>query len=1076
MSAVDKRLFAERVVGTTEAKDTVRVFAFTNRRPGYEVVFSPESPLLILKSKAPSKPQHPCLQWEPFSKVVHEAQPNTTSAVYVVDTSCLQGPEYTNLEEGANASIGPVMKKLRNTLCKLNPHNGLLIAAGAAAFLGLKYVLVGEKTLGHQDRLVRGVVLVLPGAAPSPAMQRLAAAAAQHKEKMAGTLEGSYPAPEVRVLVKSEAEASTWKAWLQALPQGLVESFRVAVFDDSAAAKRNPTTTFAATSLFHAVAALCDIASDGTSAPDASRRFPTAQLFRLDFFLSKQTKTVIQIPKRSPLTTLGYDEDEAEEEERESEWEEEKPPGPAHHHDHQNHSDSCEEEEEGEEMDWMVQGVQDLVHLKAPTRVIFEGRLLLGEDPDAVEGEEALSTTEGIVDVLGLRSLVQANAVLMPYIQRAARAAAATASATKKKKIRGGVAVRVATTIERDDDGRTKFRGLEVEKMTKGEEENSLTVPPATQPPPPYHVCRVRHHAGALVIRGRKCALVRTEEVPSDAAAPPPPLGCYFVFPSLSVSDPEANFLDTAVQAACAACECSSDNFYVPHYIPPSVMYRRAEESDEQVVLHVHLLVTSAGPPRGAASDAKDDDFSLSNGFEWVSFDQALRSLATSQEKELLRELQQHVQRAYDAGLYIPAKGCGVFGEPIPCGAAGARSSGVVSDSAPRVTQQVICVVCATKEDREALVPAMQSALLTRRPVLIGCGDASTFINDENGSDADDSPTTADGGAIPSDGEAPSLLYTSAAGLAKAIWRVEGPAALLVLGEEFESADIASFCAGPLQDLVDHYQASVSLYAVLGPRAGHRLLSLRSPQTALQGSEESRMDRQVVELDRWLDAVRMVDAVLLSEPFGERDTDTNAATAGLLHLCGLVQPGLRLLHDFTNPRPLVPPPAPPRSAAGTEGLLTLDMGSLLLRDHHRPLPTRRGISQLERPGSLEALYAPGKWQLLFVEATSSGDGSARTRLVLDGPSRCLMVEEMDGDDGCCGSASSPHKCQGGFTSLQLHLWCADAALHLEALEHIAAHLLLESSGEGASAVPCVPPPGLRSDDHTHCITTNKSNS
>lgn len=1151
MSTIDKRRYAERIVGTEQDTETVRIFAFTNRRPRYEVVFSPERPLIILKTKSPSQPQHPCMQWVPFSSVVFTAAPNTTEAVYVMDAACLKGPEY-RLEESPNLLLGPMLKKLRNAVTKLNPHNACLIAAGASSFMGLKYVLVGEKTMGHRDRLVECVALLCPGPAPSPEMEKLCtiAAAQRDKQEQEPQQQQAYPLPCVRVLVRTRSEEEAWRRWLRHIQEDLqlVREFRVDLFEEMNNANLNPSSPSSSSSpqsLFHALAKLCDIVPDGTPV-DESRRFLVPVLYRLDFFLSRQTKTVVQIPKRSPLNTLGYDNEDDDEEEEVEEVEEEEEaceaspdsrmteneaattttrntrddgnggdrpnevntsttttnaknssnnnnttghhhlyrdphhmsPQQQQHHDHDHHPtdndedccDSCEEEDGL----WEFDGLTDFASWRSPGKVILEGRVLA-----AVDGR--LGTTQGVALISNLQTLMLGDALLAPYAQAEAEEEKGEKEKTKennkKKKKAVAVAVRVEARVHRNEEGRTSLIGTSIQKLTKREEAGSLTVTPASQPPPPYTPSNQRYRAGALIIRGRKCALVRLSS--SSAAAEgentapqpptmplPPPLGTFFTFPSAAVCDAGADWLHSALDAACEACDCSSDNFYVPHFVPPSVIYTKRKktrdtssstsEEEEEVneIQYMYVIVTSAGPPGGASTDAVDDDFSPHNEYEWLSFDQALYSLAREEEREALVEMRGHIQRAYHAGLYRPAKGCGVFGDPVPGSAflppaSSARSACDSGDAAKRriasvksvsfapmtrtaatttteppsppvrpLTQQVICTVCPTKQDRRRLLPAMKAAMLTHR--VIGIGAAEVDEDDGDGGSSTDTDTDMDtdteeedaarqvrrqgrggGGGETTTTSLPSsrrLLYSLDA-LANEIRKTEGPAALIVLGETLDGHEVFEFCRDQLGGLATRYAAKVFFYAVIGPCSGRRLLSCSSSGggsgVAVEGGHPSPL------LDRWLELLPLADAVLLSEPLASildnpsmssstsvhnittttttttksKRISDRVCTEALLDLCRVVDPEVTILEDFNNPRPLAAPPPPTvvveshrsssRNSSGA-GLRCVDICSLVAAtpsssssssnaEKGMPLPTAVW-NFLQEPESLGAFY------------------------------------------------------------------------------------------------------------------------
>ncbi|PWU83109.1 hypothetical protein C4B63_392g12 [Trypanosoma cruzi] len=130
------------------------------RGRGIRWFFSPERPVIVLKTRKGSAHQHPCSQWAPLASLLFSQRPNTTHAMYVVDTTAL--PEAMEKEERATPNVGPVIKRLSNVMAKLNAHEATMVAAGVSAPLAFKYVIMGEKTLGHTDRLVRRLILLCP--------------------------------------------------------------------------------------------------------------------------------------------------------------------------------------------------------------------------------------------------------------------------------------------------------------------------------------------------------------------------------------------------------------------------------------------------------------------------------------------------------------------------------------------------------------------------------------------------------------------------------------------------------------------------------------------------------------------------------------------------------------------------------------------------------------------------------------------------------------------------------------------------------------------------------------------------
>ncbi|KAL7709541.1 hypothetical protein N2W54_002786 [Lotmaria passim] len=1022
MSRLDKQQHQERVVGT--ARDTsVRLFAFANTRPRYQVVFSPEEPLIILKSKKSATPQHPCQQWEPLSSLIFQAQPNTTHAVYVADTTAISSvPTYEQEEHVNGAAVGPLLKRLSNTLTKLNPHNATLVAAGVSAHLGLKYVLVGEKTLGHRDRLVQRLILVYP--TPLSALVALTNAVAKKP-----VVDG-YPLPEVVVLLKDPAEVPQWTTWLQALQntQKRIAAFRV--------------VTDVAPTLFAAVAREAGLgAADGTIV-DVLQRHPSPCVYRIDFVLSKQTKTVIQLPRLSPLSTLGYDEDDDEaeaddhghhhhhhhhhhghdgssegdagkydendsdatENETDEEGEEEEgedaagDAGHEHAHDHSHHAHSCARqhrrhgcggaaccgghdhdgeaagdeakgEEEEAEGSVLVSGLQALAHWCNPVRVIVEGRVL-----DLNTG--LVGTTDGCVNVTNLKAMTEDDASLASYLSRAA-----APTATQKAKAQKPPAVAIAAVLNRDDAGYTTLRAEEVRPLTKADIRQSMTAGSSLEEiPVQFNTSRIAHSYGALLIRGRKCALVRD----ADAAQPAP-----MCIPCAPHSSAEESAMECAVRALCDGCDVSSDNFYLPSYLPP-VMYYADDGSTTSAgsttttlkrCVTIYTALAISPPPRGPASDAVEDAPEPEEPYDWVSLGRALSLVATEEEKEALREAQRHLEKAYKAGFYSPFKGCGLFGEEVKAlpdtsttTAAAASSSSVnataTAAAAARLRAKSLAgvelyVVACPGDTTQELVPMLRQALRTN--AILVC-DANT--------------TTAAIGDVAAEalrnGDRQVLLY---------------------LGDD----DAEAFCEAHLLDLTEEKQAKAQVFTVLLPQVAKTMLTLT-------GSTSSEAE---AHLDALLSAARVSDALITLVP-PERMSREEVA---VLRVCCQANTDLSLVYSWESRRPFT------LAVAST---FTNGDDAPLLKEFKVTLPTGvpaapAALAYLTHAGSLDCFFAEGKCRMLFAQ----GDvwiptrGSTQGFVYLDVTSHCLAVEPGEEWDKSTNAART--------SELTLILWCADAA-------------------------------------------------
>jgi hypothetical protein len=1024
MSRLDKQQHQEHVVGTSR-DTTVRLFAFANTRPRYQVVFSPEEPLIVLKTKKSTTPQHPCQQWEPLSSLVFQAQPNTTHAVYVADTTEMSSVPTNEQEEHVNgAAVGPLLKRLSNTLTRLNPHNATMVAAGVSAHLGLKYMLVGEKTLGHRDRLVQRIILVCP--TPLSALVALTNAVAKKP-----AAEG-YPLPEVIVLLKDAAEVPEWTRWLQSLQD---THKRIASFQ---------VETDLTPTLFAAIvrAASLDTA-DGTTV-DVLQRHPSPRVYRIDFVLSRQTKTVIQLPRLSPLSTLGYDEneeddgddghyhhhhghghshqqggesedeeedvyeeddDESANEEAGGEREEETSAGAAntteghadHPHSHKAPHHGCgsgccghhahdgrgEEDDEGEEEEGanvLVCGLQGLAHWCDPVRVIVEGRVL-----DLEAG--LVGTTDGCVVVPNLDEMAAQDASLTSFLSRAA-----ALSTAQKKKAQKPPAVAIAAVLSRDDAGCTMLLAEEVRPLTKAEIRQSMTVGSSLEEiPVRYNTSRIAHSYGALLIRGRKCALVRDVDEARRCGG-----HTAMRIPSAPHSSTEESAMECAVRALCDGCEVSSDNFYIPSYLPPVVYYTDDVDhsgNTRQRCVTIYTALAISPPPRGPASDAAEDAAEPEEPYDWVSLARALTLVATDEEREALREAQHHLAKAHKAGFYATLKGCGVFGEevkPLPGAGAPAASATSPSSSSPNAKLAAMTpvrvksladvefyAVACPGDTAQELLPVLRQSLRTNA-VLVCDADTTTAAIEDAAAEARRS------------GNGPVLLYLS------------------------DGEDAEAFCEAHLFDLTEQ-QATAQFFTVLLPHVAHAILAL-SGTTAEAAAEAEAL------LDALLSAARVSDALITLVP----PEQMSLAERTVLRVCCRTNADLSLVFSWEARRPFTLENVEAIFSSGATEEDAASLQELKVRLPAGVPVAPAALAYLTHAGALSCFFVEGKCRLLFAQ----GDvwiptrGSLQGFVYLDVPSHCLAVEP--------GKKWTEASDAARTSELTLLLWCADATAAAEA--------------------------------------------
>ncbi|EAN80539.1 hypothetical protein, conserved [Trypanosoma brucei brucei TREU927] len=628
MSRPDKRRHRDCVVGTTK-DESVRLYAFANTRPGYQVVFSPEQPLIVLKTrKSADKPrQHPCMQWSPLASLLFVQLPNTTHAMYVADTTGL--PDSMEREEQVSTTVGPIVKRLANVVAKLNPHNGTMVAAGVSGVLAFKYIFMGEKTLGHTDRLVQRLLLVCP-----PSIHPFLALFQVMGKRVP---ERGYPKPEIVVVLSDVSAVNGWNEFLTD-------------FAATSALESWSVSSNVEPSLFAAILREAGISADGTKVA-LETRHSAPRVYRIDFVLSAVTKRTEQQVTLSPLSSSGCGEEDMGSSPLESDDGEE-----------------CEDEEEYECGDHErglgksefppvcrgvgtseeVFGLMSLPNCKRSTCVVVEGRIM-----DAAA--TTLGTTQGRVYVTGMHEVLKCSS-------------SGTSSVHKSIK---GVAVRLRSFVKRDEQGRTSLQVTSAVFLTKNQERRSMTVCSMAQVPA-YNVSEVAHAYGALLVRGRKCVLVRSLDEEYEGVR----------LPYLLHTSSEESSMECAERALCEHCDISPDNFYLPSYIPPTCVYEKDADTGITTsrMMYVALAVT---PPAEGAGDAVEDEEDFNEPYDWFGYTRALRMLQSCADRKIVQQLQCAVRSAYDVGLYIPLKGLGVFGDDV-LGVAGRRTSEVEPASGMR--------------------------------------------------------------------------------------------------------------------------------------------------------------------------------------------------------------------------------------------------------------------------------------------------------------------------------------------------------------------------------------------------------
>ncbi|KAF8301729.1 hypothetical protein TcYC6_0050830 [Trypanosoma cruzi] len=866
MSRADKRQHRDHVVGTSRDA-SVRLYAFATTRPRYQVVFSPERPVIVLKTRKGSAHQHPCSQWAPLASLLFSQRPNTTHAMYVVDTTAL--PEAMEKEERATPNVGPVIKRLSNVMAKLNAHEATMVAAGVSAPLAFKYVIMGEKTLGHTDRLVRRLILLCP-ASIRPFQQ-----IARDAGKRASGVE--YPKPQLVVLLSDASQAREWREWLQDSIANTTSGVSFLLESWSLSTNVKP-------SFFESVARESGSVADGTTV-NLETHFSTPHVFRIDFVLSRESKKTEQRVTPSPLTTTGCDDDAGDDglEADEAEGERSLSEGSS-----LEECDCCAESSS-------VLGITNLQHCRQPTRVILEGRIM-------DSGACILGTTQG--------------RVRMHDLDEAAKSSALGANGLKLKK---GLAVRVESSLERDEIGRTTLKALRLTPLTRMQEKRSMTVCSMAEVPT-YNVSTIAHAYGALLVRGRKCVLVRGFSGEFDGMR----------LPYLLHDDAQESAMDCAVRALCERCDISPDNFYIPSCISPVCYYDRVGTDGVCVCVTMHIAL-AVSAPSGAARDAVEEDESPEEPYDWFGYTKAMRILRTEKEREALQELQRCLRRAYDAGVYVPLKGFGVFGDDVVD----------ATDSSKLPTSNLLAglelmVVC-TPGDREGSIMQLAREIITECVVRVTESTSREEIEE-------------------------TALATRRAG-----------------------ADNLVLCLSCDLDVNTFSEEELTYWAGRGARP--RMMTVLLPGV----SEMILQQRDEAAAAVFVHSAILSDVLLTAESDMER---LSPATWGLLHLANRLNSDLALYCGLTARRPINFPSPLMTSAASVSNLSEEALHEITIRRVGRPLIAARLAPLLESGGlrgccrDATILWAKGD---VWLRSRPHARGS----LTLDARSCCFALEEGD---------------------------------------------------------------------------------
>ena len=627
MSRADKR---NRLPDDTSS---VRVFAFSNLVKGHRTQFSPDQPVVILRTKARSADQHPCAQWEPLAQLLYKRDPHAGSA-FVLDSASVDESALRE-EDGSVIAAGPVAKRVSNVLCRLNAREASLVAAGPTCLFAAKLVFLAEKqTNSRGEPLVKHLIFLCPSNMDSISLLL------GHVRRHAGSRNSNgadgrsvkatnaVQVSRLTVLLNDEKQVSLWRALLDPHVPSLIGLV------DIVCPCQNLFETLATLLVPEAVEA------STIDALDANVFLPSPTTFRITFALSRYTKQVEQEVESSPLdqplaatplveaaaSTVHADPNLSSSAQKVGE------------------NDNDEDEGEDDSVDpTIVEAALSMSafsghltgHKKKATSI--KGILLRTGD-----GVFTVGNAFGCVDVTQLEASVPAQEVPLLEV---------------------GQFVAVSGKISRDGEGRSVL-AASAARILPSSTDTDLShshVLPLLEVPAAINVSFPRQSAGICLVRGKKCVLVR----------PQPTLGAgnsnsTMRFPTQPFTSRFASLAECALDALCTACDITPDNVcFMTHLFPPITYYPIVNKGFGSVVT-LFVAVAVYPPPGGAVRDAFEDDITSSTEpYDWFSAACAKEKLGSRAEKDAVDDVVRVMKRAADAGLYRPLHGLGVFGEAV---------------------------------------------------------------------------------------------------------------------------------------------------------------------------------------------------------------------------------------------------------------------------------------------------------------------------------------------------------------------------------------------------------------------------
>jgi hypothetical protein len=610
MSRADRKArYNSATASDAQDANAVRLFAFTNFADGYRSAVAPEAPFMVVRAKqAKLGDAHPTLQWAPFANAVYSDNP-ATEAVFMIDGSQLGDHVESDEASAGPTTYGVLARSVMKAVVKLNPRRAVVVGAGPTAWLLVKMLAV---SFNGADELIRSALILLPSK-PTAEVETTVRRVAQ---KAPGANGFKF---KLFVVGGAAEDVLGWKELCTVFdvvhhPQAAGESVFVTA------------SRFVHTSEFRAGAGGSGAAAAAVQTTSGNRK-QTVATYHVVLVRSPYSKQLEQRSELADLSPVG-----------ESRTANTSAPG-----------QNGESDDEDDSVD-SADGDRDVAEALRPSRanrpenVSTTAPLIPPSDYPNVGAVELL--VQGIV--LRDKRIGNAHGIISFHPD--------TLPETLNPYLDNPVVL--TATVGHVDGHQCLVNPRGFTRLPAAKIKHGAYLCRADAIPPVNHSA-LRRFYGCLVVRGRKCALVRSLT------------GAYagLRFPYLPIESPYTA-LETALRAACLQLDVPPDTFAVSTVLPTVTYY----PSDGHSVITLYIAFATHRPPGGAARDEIEEDLTPDDPYDWLTVQQAKDELNTQPERDALDDVVRTVRRAVAAkALTVPVAGLGTLGD------AGVRPSTLVA-------------------------------------------------------------------------------------------------------------------------------------------------------------------------------------------------------------------------------------------------------------------------------------------------------------------------------------------------------------------------------------------------------------